>query len=98
MYFFSRGFFVLFIHYICKGCKNLFDEGSAQGETPLDEGKLMSAEECALHLAKALRKRKSECILTGLGKATVIAHRLFPRLTDKLTYKFIAREANSPFK
>ena len=73
-------------------------DGSAQGETPLDEGKLMSAEDCAKHLAKALRKRKSECILTGLGKATVLAHRLFPRLTDKLTYKFIAREANSPFK
>ena len=73
-------------------------DGSAQGETPLDEGKLMSAEDCARHLAKALRKRKSECILTTLGKATVIAHRLFPRLTDKMTYKFIAREANSPFK
>ena len=73
-------------------------DGSAQGETPLDEGKLMSAEECAAHLAKALRKRKSECILTALGKATVLAHRLFPRLTDSLTYKFIAREANSPFK
>ena len=64
-------------------------------DCPLKEAAL---EECALHLAKALRKRKSECILTGLGKATVIAHRLFPRLTDKLTYKFIAREANSPFK
>ena len=73
-------------------------DGSAQGETPLDEGKLMSAEDCARHLARALRKRKSECILTTLGKATVIAHRLFPRLTDKMTYKFIAREANSPFK
>lgn len=73
-------------------------DGSAQGETPLDEGRLMSAEQCAMHLAKALYKRKSEVILTGLGKATVIAHRLFPRLTDLLTYKFIAREANSPFK
>ena len=73
-------------------------DGSAQGETPLDEGKLMSAEQCAQHLAKALAKRKSEVILTGLGKATVLAHRLFPRLTDRLTYKFIAREANSPFK
>ncbi len=72
--------------------------GSAQGETPLDEGKLMSAEECAEHLAKALRRRKSEVILTGLGKATVLAHRLFPRLTDKLTYSYIAREKDSPFK
>ena len=73
-------------------------DGSAQGETPLDEDKLMSAEECARHLARGLAARRSQMILTGLGKATVWAHRLFPRLTDKLTYKYIAREADSPFK
>lgn len=73
-------------------------DGSPQGETPLKEDKLMSAEKCAEYLAKGLAKRKSEMILTGLGKATVLAHRLFPRLTDKLTYGFIAREAGSPFK
>ncbi|MBO4595215.1 MAG: SDR family oxidoreductase [Bacteroidales bacterium] len=73
-------------------------DGSAQGETPLDEGKLMSAEECAKHLAKGLARRRSQVILTGLGRATVWAHRLFPRLTDRLTYNFIAKEANSPFK
>lgn len=73
-------------------------DGSAQGETPLDEGKLMSAEECARHLARGLRKRKSHLTLTGLGKATVLAHNLFPDLTDRLTYSYIAREAGSPFK
>ena len=73
-------------------------DGSAQGETPLDEGKLMSAEQCALHLAKALRKRRSQCTLTLLGRATVLMHRLFPRFTDRLTYSYIAKEANSPFK
>lgn len=72
--------------------------GSVQGETPLDEGKLMSAEKCAEYLAKGLAKRKSQVILTPLGKATVWAHRLFPRLTDKLTYSYIAREKDSPFK
>lgn len=73
-------------------------DGSAQGSTPLDEGRLMSAEDCARHLAKALAHRRSECILTPLGKATVLAHRLFPRLTDRMTYRFIAREKDSPFK
>ena len=58
----------------------------------------MSAEECARHLARGLARRKSQVILTGLGKATVWAHRLFPRLTDRLTYKYIARETASPFK
>lgn len=73
-------------------------DGSAQGETPLDEGKLMSAEAVALKMAKGLARRKSVVTLTLLGKATVLAHRLFPRLTDKLTYGYIAKEANSPFK
>ena len=73
-------------------------DGSAQGETPLQEDKLMSAEKCAEYLARGLWKRKSVVTLTTLGKATILAHRLFPRLTDKLTYRFIAREANSPFK
>ncbi len=76
----------------------LVADGSAQGKTPLEEGKLMSAEHCATYLAKGLRKRRSEMILTPLGKATVLMHRLFPRLTDKMTYRFIAREADSPFK
>lgn len=73
-------------------------DGSAQGDTPLKEDKLMSAEDCAVRLAKALSKRRSELILTGLGKVSVLVHRFFPRLMDKLTYKFIAREAGSPFK
>ena len=79
-------------------CAALTAAGSAQGETPLDESRLMSAEECARHLADGLRRRRKEIILTGLGKATVLAHRLFPRLTDRLTYSFIAKESDSPFK
>ena len=73
-------------------------DGSPQGETPLDEGKLMSAETVAYKLAKALSQRKSVATLTLLGKITVLAHNLFPRFTDRLTYSYIAREANSPFK
>ena len=76
----------------------LVADGSAQGETPLDEGKLMSAEKCAEYLAKGLYHRKNKMTLTALGKATVLAHNLFPNLTDRLTYQYIAREAGSPFK
>lgn len=73
-------------------------DGTPQGETPLKEDKLMSAEECAACLARSLAKRKSQVILTGLGKASVLTHNLFPRLMDKLTYGYIAKEAGSPFK
>ncbi|MBR1871846.1 MAG: SDR family oxidoreductase [Bacteroidales bacterium] len=73
-------------------------DGSAQGETPLDEDKLMSAEECVRYLAKGLRKRSDSMVLTGLGKAAVLAHNLFPGVTDRLTYSYIAKEKDSPFK
>ena len=73
-------------------------DGSAQGETPLDESKLMSAEDVALKLAKALYRRRSQVTLSFLGKLTIFAHRFFPRFTDRMTYRYIAREPNSPFK
>ena len=58
----------------------------------------MSAEECAKRLSRALRRRRSQVTLTLLGRATVLLHRLCPRLLDRLTYSYIAREAGSPFK
>ena len=73
-------------------------DGTPQGETPLQEGALMSAEVCARRLSRALRRRRSKRILTLLGRATVRAHNLFPRLLDRWTYRDIAREAGSPFK
>ncbi len=59
-----------------------------QGESPLDESKLMTAEECARHIANAIDKRKRTMVLTFTGKQTVFMNRFFPALTDKLTRKF----------
>jgi short-subunit dehydrogenase len=73
-------------------------DGSAQGETPLDESRLMSAEKVAYKLAKALYRRRSQVALSFIGKLTIFSHRLFPRFTDRMTYRYIAREADSPFK
>jgi short-subunit dehydrogenase len=73
-------------------------DGSAQGETPLDESRLMSAEEVAYKLAKALYRRRSQVTLSFLGKLTIFSHRVFPRFTDRMTYRYIAREPDSPFK
>ena len=73
-------------------------DGSVQGETPLDESRLMSAETVAKRLARALYRRRSQVTLTFLGRLTIFAHRMFPRMTDRLTYRYISREPNSPFK
>jgi short-subunit dehydrogenase len=42
----------------------LVQDGSQQGETPRDESKMMSAEECARRIVKAIDKRKRHLILT----------------------------------
>ena len=77
----------------------LTTDGSQQGETPRDESKMMSSEECAIHIVDAVRKRKRELILTFTeGKLTVFLGKLFPALLDKLTYNHMAKEPNSPFK
>lgn len=77
----------------------LTTDGSQQGETPRDESKMMSSEECARHIVRAVQKRKRELILTFTeGKLTVFLGKFFPSLLDKLTYNHMAKEPNSPFK
>ncbi len=72
-------------------------DGSPQGSTPRDEGKMMTAERVARYMAKGLRKRKAQMVLTPIGKATVLMGKLFPRLTDRLEFSYMAQEPDSPF-
>jgi len=74
-------------------------DGSTQGETPRDESKMMSSEECAFLISKAISKRKSELIMTFMeGKLTVWLSKWAPRLLDKLSFNHMAKEPNSPLK
>lgn len=73
-------------------------DGSAQNETPLDEGKLMSAEKCASVIFDAAEKRKRTIVMTTQGKLTVFLNKLFPSLADKLIYKHFLKEPGSPLK
>ncbi|GAA4461750.1 SDR family oxidoreductase [Nemorincola caseinilytica] len=73
-------------------------DGSAQAETPLDEKKLMSAEECARIILDAIEKRKRSVIMTSQGKLTVWLNKLLPSLADKLVYKHFLNEPDSPLK
>jgi len=77
----------------------LTSDGTPQGETPRNEEKMMSAETCALYIAEAVRKRKRELILTFMeGKFTVFLGKFFPSLLDRLIYKHMAKESDSPLK
>lgn len=74
-------------------------DGSKQGESPRNEGKMMQAEEVALEIIKAVEKRRSSLILTFMeGKFTVFLSKFFPRLLDRLAYNHMAKEPDSPFK
>jgi short-subunit dehydrogenase len=63
-------------------------EGRPHGESPMDEGQLMSAEECAKHILRAIEKRKRTLVLTSTGKRTVFFNKFFPRWADKMVHKF----------
>lgn len=73
-------------------------DGSAQTETPLNESKLMSAEECAGIIVNGIENRKREIIMTNQGRFTVFLTRLFPALMDKVVYNHFKKEPNSPLK
>lgn len=73
--------------------------GLQQGESPRDEGKMMSAEACAAHIYRAVKKRKRQIVLTFVeGKLTVFLGKFFPALLDRLAYNHMAKEPDSPFK
>lgn len=66
----------------------LNSKSEAQGESPLNESSLMSAEECAEHILHAIEKKKRTLVLTFRGKQTVFINKFFPSWADKLTRKF----------
>lgn len=73
-------------------------DGSQQGESPRDEGEMMTAEEVASHIIKAIEKRKDRLVLTRQGKLTVLLNKFFPKFLDKMVYNHMAKEPDSPFK
>ena len=67
-------------------------DGQTQGESPMDESKMMSAEECSVYILKAIEKRKRTLVLTSNGKQTVFMNKFFPSLADKLVKKFFFKD------
>jgi short-subunit dehydrogenase len=67
-------------------------DSQSHGDTPMDESKMMTAEKCAEHILKAIQKKKRTLVLTFIGKRTVFMQKFFPKLADKLTYKFFFKD------
>jgi short-subunit dehydrogenase len=72
--------------------------GAQQGESPLSEGRLMTAEAVADHIIRAIQRRQRTLILTTQGKLTVFLNKWLPRWMDNMVYNHFAREADSPLR
>ena len=67
-------------------------DAKAQGESPMDEGEMMTSEVCATHIIDAISKRKRTLVLTFTGKRTVFMNKFFPAWADKLVHQFFFKE------
>ncbi len=76
----------------------LSKDGSAQGETPLDESRLMSAGEVAARIARAVDRRSDRLVLTTQGRLTVLLNKFFPKFMDRMVYNHMAKEPDSPLE
>jgi short-subunit dehydrogenase len=76
----------------------LTKDGSTQNESPRNEKKMMSPEECARHIYTATVKRKQVLVLTAQGKFAVWLNKVFPRVADRIVYNVMAKETNAPLR
>lgn len=71
-------------------------DGSPQGASPRKESKMMSSNQAAQRIVHGVARRKRQMLMDFDGKATVWLKLLAPGLLDKLYYKHMAAEPDSP--
>jgi len=76
----------------------LTGDGSQQGDSPLQESKLMQPDEIAHRIFRAVKKRKREVVVGLHGKGTLFGNFFLPRLLDRAYYFYMSREPDSPFQ
>lgn len=73
-------------------------DGSQQGATPRNEEKMMTAEQVAKIVVRGIRRRTRLCLMEIEGRATHFVKKFAPAFLDKMFYKVMSKEPNSPFK
>jgi short-subunit dehydrogenase len=76
--------------------KALTADGTPQGYTPRVEEKMMMPEEVANELIRAIKRRRNLVILTLEGKMTYIVKLFAPWLVERVAYRKMAREPETP--
>lgn len=77
---------------------SLGKDGKAQGESPRDEEKMMQPDEVAQRMLRAIEKKQTILVLTTEGKMTFWLNKFIPNIINKLIFKKLSQEDNSPFK
>lgn len=72
--------------------------GQQHGETSMEEGKMMTAEEVAQVIADGVFKRKRTLIMTQQGKLAVLMNKILPSWVDKKVFDLFAKEKNPLIK
>lgn len=73
-------------------------DGTEQGTSPREEGKLMSPEYVAKWVLKGIRKKKRNKILTWEGRLTALFQRIVPTIVDWALYIEMSKEPDSPVR
>lgn len=76
----------------------LVKDGSAQGDTSMEEGKMMTSGEVAVIIADGVERRKRSLIMTNQGKLTVFLSKFLPSFLDGLVYKHFTKEKDPLIK
>jgi NAD(P)-dependent dehydrogenase (short-subunit alcohol dehydrogenase family) len=77
----------------------LLADGSPQGQSPRNEGRMMTAETCARYIFRAVKHRKRTLVLSFMhGKLAVFLSKWWPSLVDFCNYRTMKKEPDSPFK
>lgn len=76
----------------------LVADGSQQGSTPREEGKMMTPEQVARIVARGIAKHKRLCLMEIEGRATHFVKKFAPAFLDKMFYWVMSKEPDSPFK
>lgn len=76
----------------------LVKDGSVQGDTSMEEGKMMTSGEVAVIIANGVEKRKRSLVMTNQGKLTVLLSKFLPSFLDGLVYKHFTQEKDPLIK
>lgn len=76
----------------------LSQDGTTHGETSMEEGKMMTAEEVAQRICDGIEQKKRTLIMTRQGKLAVWVNKLFPAFADKKVFELFTKEKNPLIK